>query len=54
MSIISTIICFVVVFFAGCVIGLVLFCLAAESADGKYYDVDELCILDDIFEGDDD
>ena len=54
MSIISTIICFVVVFFAGCIIGLVLFCLAAESADGKYYDVDELCILDDIFEGDDD
>ena len=54
MSIISMIICFVVVFFAGCIIGLVLFCLAAEDADGKYYEPDELYILDDIMEGDDD
>ena len=54
MSIISTIICFMVVFLAGCVIGLVLTCLVAESGDGKYYDLDELCILDDIIEGDDD
>jgi hypothetical protein len=54
MSVVSTVICFVVVFFAGCIIGLVLTCLAAESGDGKYYEPDELCILDDIVEGDDD
>lgn len=54
MSIVSMIIWFILVFLAGCVIGLVLTCLVAESGDGKYYDLDELCILDDIVEGDDD
>lgn len=54
MSIISMAVCFVLVFLFGCIIGLVLTCLVAESGDGKYYDLDELCILDDIIEGDDD
>lgn len=54
MSIISIAVCFVLVFLFGCIIGLVLTCLVAESGDGKYYDLDELCILDDIMEGDDD
>lgn len=54
MSIISMIVCFVVVFLAGCVIGLVLTCLAVESSDGISYEPDELYILDDIMEGDDD
>lgn len=54
MSIVSIVACLVLVFLFGCVIGLVLTCLVAKSGDGKYYDIDELCILDDIFEGDDD
>lgn len=54
MSILSIIICFALVFFFGCVIGLVITCLATESGKEKYYDLDELCILDDIIEGDDD
>ncbi len=54
MSIISIAVCFVLVFLFGCIIGLVLTCLIAESGDRKYCDLDELCILDDIMEGDDD
>lgn len=54
MSIVSIVACFVVVFLVGCTIAMVAVVLNAEDADGKYYDVDELCILDDIMEGDDD
>ena len=54
MSIVSIVACFVIVFMIGCTIAMVAVVLSAEDADGKCYDVDELCILDDIMEGDDD
>ena len=53
MGVGSIIVCFAIVFLVGCVFGMVLTCLAAESGDGKYYDVDELEILDIMTEGDD-
>ena len=36
MSIISCIICFIVIFLCGCVIGLVITVLLAEQGNGKY------------------
>ncbi len=54
MRIITLIACCIVVFFVGCTIAMIAVVLNAEDADGKYYDLDELCILDDIMEGDDD
>jgi len=53
MSISSIIACFAILFMVGCVFGMVFVCLNAESADGKYYDIDELEILDILTEGDD-
>lgn len=54
MRIITIIVCFILVFLIGCTIAMIAVVLSAENADGKYYNVDELCILDDIIEGDDD
>ena len=45
MSIISWIACFIVVFLAGCVIGLVIVVLSAESGNGKYYEQYEIDLL---------
>ena len=45
MSIISCIICFVVVFLGGCVIGLVITVLLAEQGNGKYYEQYEIDLL---------
>ena len=54
MSIVSIVACFVIVFLIGCTITTIGVVIAAKDADEKYYDLDELCILDDIIEGDDD
>ena len=54
MSIGSIIVCFAILFLVGCVFGMVLVCLNAESADGKYYEIDELEILDILTEDDND
>lgn len=54
MRILTLIACFILVFLIGCTIAMIAVVLSAEDADGKYYTVEELNILDDIFEGDDD
>ena len=54
MSIVSIVACFVIVFLIGCTIAMIGVVITAEDAGEKYYDLDELCILDDIIEGDDD
>ena len=45
MSIISCVICFVVVFLSGCVIGLVITVLLTEQGNGKYYEQYEIDLL---------
>lgn len=54
MRIITLIACFIVVFLVGCTIAMIAVVLNAEDADEKYYEPDELYIMDDIMEGDDD
>ena len=45
MNIISWVICFIVIFLCGCVIGLVITVLLAEQGNGKYYEQYEIGLL---------